>query len=225
MHLIDEEDDVAVLLHFVHKSLDAAFKLAAELRTGDERREIQKLHFFFAQLRGHFACRNAQGKPLCNGRFTDARLTDETRIILCAAGQNLHHTLNLALAADDGIQLAVSRLHGEVGAVRCNVLTLRFVEVLLLFLVIRLAFAGCRLCAVTVCVHTELTQQFGRERHRAARLKAAVVGHRHQIVHAFGHRLQLLLRDAHFLHNIIHRLNAELFCADKAVALRGVHIR
>lgn len=28
-----------------------------------------------------------------------------------------------------------------------------------------------------------------------------------------------------FFHNVIHRLNAELFCADKTVALRGVHIR
>ena len=30
MHLIDKQDDISVLLHFIHQALDAALKLTAE---------------------------------------------------------------------------------------------------------------------------------------------------------------------------------------------------
>ena len=69
MHLIDEEDDVAVLLHFVHKSLDAAFKLAAELGPRHQGGQIQQMDFLVQQPRRHIPRGYAQGQPLGDGRF------------------------------------------------------------------------------------------------------------------------------------------------------------
>ena len=226
VHLVDEQDDVAVLLHLVDKALDAAFKLAAELRARDKRRQVQKLHFLLAQLRRHLAGRDAQRKALGDRRLADARLADQARVVLRAAREDLHHALDLALAPDDIVELAAARLHRQVGAVRRDVLALRLVEVLLLgaavfSLPVRRAALLHR--AVAVGVHAELAEQLGGERHRAARLEAAVL-RVHQAGHALGHRLELLLRDAHLFHDIVDRLDPELFRADEAVALRRAHV-
>ena len=118
VHLVDEQDDVAVLLHLVDKALDAAFKLAAELRARHKRRQVQKLHFLLAQLRRHLAGRDAQRKALGDCRLADARLADQARVVLRAAREDLHHALDLALAPDDIVELAAARLHRQVGAVR-----------------------------------------------------------------------------------------------------------
>ena len=74
--LVDEEDDVALLFDFVEQALDAAFKLAAELRAGDERRQIEQVDFLFLQARGHLALSDAQRQALGDGRLADAGLAD-----------------------------------------------------------------------------------------------------------------------------------------------------
>ena len=53
---------------------------------------------------------------------------------------------------------------------------------------------------------------------------AVVVVQVHQLGHLLGGSFQLLVGDAHFLHNIVDRLDPELFRADEAVALRRAHV-
>ena len=56
------------------------------------------------------------GEALDDGRLADAGLADEHRVVLGAAGEDLHDPLDLGLAADDGVELAVGRQLGQVAA-------------------------------------------------------------------------------------------------------------
>ena len=67
---------------------------------------------------------DALGQPLDDGGLAHARLADEHRIVLGAAGQHLHHAANLLVAADDRIELAVAREVGEVAGVALERLVL-----------------------------------------------------------------------------------------------------
>jgi len=117
MHLIDEEDDVAVLLHFVHKSLDAAFKLAAELRTGDERGEVEQVYLFFGELRGNFAVCYTQGKSLGYSGLADAGFADKAGVVLRAAAEDLHRAVNLVIAPDDAVYFTLAGFFGKIRAI------------------------------------------------------------------------------------------------------------
>ncbi len=46
-------------------------------------------------------------RPSTTAVLPDARLADEHRVVLCAPRQDLHHALDLGLAADDGVELAL----------------------------------------------------------------------------------------------------------------------
>ena len=85
MHLVDDEDDVAELFDLFDQSLHAALKLAAELRPGDERRQIHQIDLFALQLVGDVLVDDALRKPLGDGRLADARLADQAGVVLLAA--------------------------------------------------------------------------------------------------------------------------------------------
>ena len=56
------------------------------------------------------------GEALDDGGLADAGLADEDRVVLGAAGEDLHDPLHLLVAADDRVQLALARGGGEVAA-------------------------------------------------------------------------------------------------------------
>ena len=99
MHLVNNEDYIALLADLLDKSLHAAFKLASELRSGDQRRQVKKIDLLTAKLIWHLIERYALGKPLRNGGFADARLADKAGVILLAAVEDLDNALKLLLAA------------------------------------------------------------------------------------------------------------------------------
>ena len=106
MQLIDEQNDVAVLLHFVDGGLDTLFKIATVLRTRDHTGKIKSHQTLaFQQLR-HLAFMNLQRQAFRNGGLADARFTDEHRIILRTTRQDLNDTFNLVMTADDRVNLA-----------------------------------------------------------------------------------------------------------------------
>ena len=57
-----------------------------------------------------------RGEPLDDRGLADARLADQHRVVLLAAREDLHHALDLGLAADDRVELALGRLLREVAA-------------------------------------------------------------------------------------------------------------
>ena len=156
-----------------------------------------------------------------------------------AARENLNGAVNLPVAPNDGVQLAVARFLGEVLAVIIQKLAFfAFFLCARVFLFPLLFFAGGK--------NTQ------RKRARAARHKAlfpvvrglflfvlaGIFGifcaHAHHVLHHFRrvhiavfhhagkavfHRLQVFARDSELLHDVIQRLDAQLARTGKAIAL------
>src|SRR5205085_1546533 len=64
----------------------------------------------------HLAVGDAGREPFDHGCLADARLADEHRVVLRAAREDLHDPLDLGLAADDGVELALRGEPREVAA-------------------------------------------------------------------------------------------------------------
>ena len=117
MHFVNDQNDVAELLDLLNEALHAAFKLAPELRARDEGREVHEIDLFVLKLIRDVLVGNFLCKALGDGSLTDARLADETGVILLAAVEDLNDALRLLLAANDAVEPAVARLLRQVLAV------------------------------------------------------------------------------------------------------------
>ena len=65
---------------------------------------------------GHFVLGDAPGQALGDRGLADAGLADQQRVVLAPAAQDLDHALDLVLAADQRIDLAVARRAGSGSA-------------------------------------------------------------------------------------------------------------
>src|SRR5262249_39029699 len=106
--------DVAALGDLLHHLLEALLELAAVLRAGHQRREVERVDLLALEQLGHFVAGDARSQSFHDGRLADAGLADQDRVVLRAARQDLHHALDLGLAPHDGVEL---RLGGELGQV------------------------------------------------------------------------------------------------------------
>ncbi len=116
MQLVDEQDDVAGLLHLLDALLQALLEFAAVLRARDQRGNIQRDDADVAQQVGHLIGNDELGQAFRDGRLAHAGLAYEQRVVLLAARQDLHHALNFACTADNRVELALAGLLGKVGA-------------------------------------------------------------------------------------------------------------
>ena len=107
VELVDEQDDVAALGDLLHHLLEALLELAAVLRAGDERGQVERVDLLALQQLGHVGVRDPLGEALDDGRLADAGLADQDRVVLRAPREDLHDPLDLGLAADDGVELAL----------------------------------------------------------------------------------------------------------------------
>ena len=107
VELIDEQDDLAFgLLDFLEHGLQAVLELAAVLGAGDQRAHVELDEVAVAQGARHVASHDTLGDALDDSCLAYARLADEHRVVLGAAGQDLDGTANLVGTADDRVELA-----------------------------------------------------------------------------------------------------------------------
>ena len=116
VQLVDEQDDVAALGDLLHHLLQALLELTAVLRPGDQRREVERVDLLALQQLGHLVRGDARGEALDDGGLADAGLADQHRVVLRAPREDLHHALDLGLAPDDGVELALGGELGQVAA-------------------------------------------------------------------------------------------------------------
>ena len=116
VNLIDKQDDVAALVNLLEHLLQALLKVTAVAGTGDERAQVQRVNLLVLQGLRHAAIDDVQRQTFHNRGLAHAGLTDENRVVLGAAREHLHDALDLGLAADDWVQLAVLRRLGQVAA-------------------------------------------------------------------------------------------------------------
>ena len=117
VELVDEEDDAARrLLDLVRDGLESLLELAAVLRAGEERADVERDHAAVAERVGHVAVDDALGEALDDRGLADAGLADQDGVVLRAAREHLDHAADLLVAADDGVELLRLGLGGEVAA-------------------------------------------------------------------------------------------------------------
>ena len=114
VQLVDEQDDVAALGDLLHHLLEALLEFAAVLGARDERRQVERVDLLALQQLGDVGVGDPLRESLDDGGLADAGLADEHGVVLRAAGQDLHDPLDLGLATDDRVELA---LGGELGQV------------------------------------------------------------------------------------------------------------
>src|SRR5207247_8311796 len=77
------------------------------LRPGGESREVERVDLLPLQELGNLVGRDPRSESLDDGGLADAGLADQHRVVLGSAREDLHHPLDLGLAPDDGVELAL----------------------------------------------------------------------------------------------------------------------
>ncbi|KOT22176.1 hypothetical protein DM52_2199 [Burkholderia mallei] len=210
MDLVDEDDRAALVLRdVVEHRLQTLLELAAILRAGEQRRHVERQHALVLQRLGHLAVDDPLREPFDDRGLADARLTDQHRIVLRAALQDLDRAANLVVAADHRIELARARALGQIDRVFLQRLALA-----LGILAVHLRAAAHR--------GDRGFERAAREAVLARELAgfALVVGHREQEHLARDERVVQFLR---FLVGLVQQ--AREFTADLDVAARARHLR
>ena len=112
--LVDEQDDVAALGDLLHHLLEALLELAAVLRAGDQSGQVERVDLLVGEDLGNVGVGDPLGEALDDGGLAHAGLPDQDRIVLRAAREDLHDPLDLHLAADDRVELALCGKPREV---------------------------------------------------------------------------------------------------------------
>ena len=116
VQFVDEDDRVLALHQFLHDGLQPFFELPAIFRSGDDQRQIERENPLVREERRHVAIRDALRQPFHDRRLAHARLADQDRVVLRAPAQNLNGALELAVAADQWIELSFHRRLRQIAA-------------------------------------------------------------------------------------------------------------
>ena len=114
--LVDEDDRVVGLAQLVEQLLHPLLEFAAELRASHQRRDVERIEPLARDGVGNVARCDQQREPLDDVALAHARFADQDRIVFLAARKDLHHALDLAFAADHGVDFPFTRLPGQVYA-------------------------------------------------------------------------------------------------------------
>ena len=106
VQLVDEQDGVVGVAQLLDDLLEPLLELAAVLRAGDERPDVEGQDALVEQRLGDVAGDDPMGQALGDGGLADAGLADERRVVLGPARQDLDDPVDLLLAADDRVELA-----------------------------------------------------------------------------------------------------------------------
>ena len=97
--------------------LQALLEIAAIARAGEQRAHVEREDGRVLEHLRHLALDDLAGEALGDRGLADAGVADEERVVLLPAAQDLDRALDLGLAADQRIDLAVLRLLVEVDAI------------------------------------------------------------------------------------------------------------
>src|SRR3954452_5021567 len=118
VQLVHEQDDVAAgVLDLGQDRLEALLELAAVLRAGQQRADVERDDAAVAQRLGDVAGDDPLGEALDDRGLAHAGLADEDGVVLGASGEDLDDAADLVVASDDRVELAVLGLQGQIEAV------------------------------------------------------------------------------------------------------------
>ncbi|MNZ58444.1 hypothetical protein D3C78_764510 [compost metagenome] len=124
VQFVDEQDDLPFLLRqFIEQGFQALFELTTILGTGNQRPHVQGQQTLALEAIRHFAIDDALGQAFGDGGFTDARLTDQHRVVFGPTLQHLNGAADFVVTADHRVKLAVFGTLGQVDGVLVQGLT------------------------------------------------------------------------------------------------------
>ena len=119
---VNHQNNIALAAYLFNETFHAAFKLAAELRTGNQRRQVKEEDLLFLQFHRNTAHGNPLGEALGNCRFAHAGIPDQAGIVFLTTVKNLYDTLELFFPADHSIQLPFGSTSCQINAVVIQIL-------------------------------------------------------------------------------------------------------
>ena len=109
MKLINKQDNLTfAFLNFFQHSLQTFLKFASIFSSGYQSSHIQSKNFLVLQCFRHISCHDSLGKTFYGCSFTNARLTNENRVVLGLTGKDSDHITDLAVSSDNRIKLLAS---------------------------------------------------------------------------------------------------------------------
>ena len=118
VQLVDEEDDLALgVLDLLEDGLEALLELAAVLRAGEQRADVERDDAAAAQRLGHVAVDDPLREALDDRGLADAGVADQDGVVLRPAREHLDDAADLLVAADHRVELARLGVGGQVLAV------------------------------------------------------------------------------------------------------------
>jgi hypothetical protein len=112
--LVDEENGVGLVLQLLEHALQALLEVAAVLGAGQQRAHVERVDGGVGQHLGHVLLGDAPGQAFGDGGLAHAGFAHQQRVVLAPAAQHLDDTLDLVLAADQRVDLAVAGLLVQV---------------------------------------------------------------------------------------------------------------
>jgi len=104
-------------LEFLEHLLQPLLEVAAIAGSREQRAHVEREHGCRGQHFRHLAVDDAFRKPFRDRGLADAGFADEQRVVLLPAAQHLDGAVDLGIAPDHRIDLAVARLLVEIDAV------------------------------------------------------------------------------------------------------------
>ena len=118
VQLVDEQQDAPVRrLHLIQDRLEALLELAAVLGPGHQRAHVEGEDGPVPQALGHVAAGDPLGQALDDRGLAHAGIAGQDGVVLGLAGQDLDHPPDLAVPADDRVELARLGVGDQVAAV------------------------------------------------------------------------------------------------------------
>ena len=118
VELVDEDDDLALGVgDLLEHGLQPVLELAAVLRSGDHRAQVERDQPAVLEALGHVAGDDPLRQALDDRGLAHAGLADQHGVVLRAPGEDLDDAADLIVAADHRVELALGGGLGQVAAV------------------------------------------------------------------------------------------------------------
>ena len=114
VNFVDHENHVSSTADLLHDLFEPLLKFTAIFGTRHQQADVKGEHPLVFEDVGYFARNDPLSQPFGDGGLADAGLTDQHRIVLGAAAEDLDDPLDLVLPAHHGIKLALTSLLGEI---------------------------------------------------------------------------------------------------------------
>ena len=107
VQLVDEDDQLALGgSDLPEHGLQPLLELAAVLRAGEQRADVERPHALALQPLRHVAGDDPLREPLDDRGLAHAWIADQHGVVLRPPREHLNHAADLLVAADDGVELA-----------------------------------------------------------------------------------------------------------------------